>query len=88
MNKVAVNIQKISIAEQLNLQFQQLPVVKNFQLLFIFMVRKIGSSFQSQKFQPLNSYLGNGGQGNTKTFGRFLGDKCIIVAPDGYQRSW
>ena len=52
------------------------------------MVRKIGSSFQSQKFQPLNSYLGNGGQGNTKTFGRFLGDKCIIVAPDGYQRSW
>ena len=52
------------------------------------MVRKKGSSFQSEMCKPLNSDLGNGGQGNTKTFGRFLGDKCIIVAPDGYQRSW
>merc|ERR1711862_932591 len=31
---------------------------------------------------------GNGGQGNTISFGNFLGDKCIIVAPDGYERSW
>ena len=30
---------------------------------------------------------GNGGQGNTNPFGGFLGDKCIIVAPDGYERS-
>merc|ERR1712227_190769 len=26
---------------------------------------------------------GNGGQGNTNPFGGFLGDKCILVAPDG-----
>ena len=31
---------------------------------------------------------GNGGQGNTHPFGNFLGDACIIVAPDGYERSW
>jgi len=31
---------------------------------------------------------GNGGQGATQPFGNFLGDKCIIVAPDGYERSW
>merc|ERR1719232_2267821 len=31
---------------------------------------------------------GNGGQGNTRPFGNFLGDKCIIVAPNGYERSW
>merc|ERR1711971_1227917 len=31
---------------------------------------------------------GNGGQGNTRPFGNFLGDDCIIVAPDGYERSW
>jgi len=31
---------------------------------------------------------GNGGQGNTRPFANFLGDKCIIVAPDGYERSW
>ena len=31
---------------------------------------------------------GNGGQGNTIPFGNFLGDRCIIVAPDGYERSW
>merc|ERR1719312_1959881 len=31
---------------------------------------------------------GNGGQGNTISFGNFLGDKCIIVAPSGYERSW
>jgi len=31
---------------------------------------------------------GNGGQGNTIPFGNFLGDKCIIVAPNGYERSW
>merc|ERR1719245_518286 len=31
---------------------------------------------------------GNGGQGNTRPFGSFLGDDCIIVAPNGYERSW
>ena len=36
----------------------------------------------------IESELGNGGQGNTAPFGHFLGDACIIVAPDGYERSW
>merc|ERR1712066_480870 len=41
-----------------------------------------------QKF-PVIFYLhGNGGQGNTKPFAKFLGDDCIIVAPDGYENSW
>merc|ERR1719336_1387059 len=31
---------------------------------------------------------GNGGQGNTRPFGNFLGDDCIVVAPNGYERSW
>jgi len=39
-------------------------------------------------FMIINSFCpGNGGQGNTKPFGNFLGDKLIIVAPDGYERS-
>ena len=33
-------------------------------------------------------WIGNGGQGNTFPFGNFLGDDCIIVAPDGYEKSW
>ena len=36
----------------------------------------------------IDSELGNGGQGNTAPFGHFLGDACIIVAPNGYERSW
>ena len=31
---------------------------------------------------------GAGGHGNTQAMGHFLGDKCIIVAPDGYERTW
>ena len=44
---------------------------------------------QSGEKVPVVFHLhGNGGQGNTIPFGNFLGDKCIIVAPDGYERSW
>ena len=32
--------------------------------------------------------LGNGGQGNTIPFANFIGDDAIIVAPNGYERSW
>ena len=47
-------------------------------------------SKQSLKINLIQKYsfAGNGGQGNTRPFGNFLGDKCIIVAPDGYERSW
>ena len=31
---------------------------------------------------------GSGGQGDTRQFGNFLGEDCIIVAPDSYERSW
>ena len=31
---------------------------------------------------------GGGGHGNTSRLGSFLGDACIIVAPDGYERRW
>ena len=34
------------------------------------------------------NHLGNGGQGNTQPFANFIGDDAIIVAPNGYERSW
>merc|ERR550539_1008442 len=41
-----------------------------------------------QKVPVVFHLHGNGGQGDTRPFGNFLGDDCIIVAPDGYERSW
>ena len=38
-------------------------------------------------FTP-NLLAGGGGHGDTHPFGDFLGDACIIVAPDGYLRRW
>ena len=32
-------------------------------------------------------YVGMGGEGNTHRFSHFM-PECIIVAPDGYERSW
>jgi len=38
---------------------------------------------------PVIIYLhGNGGQGSVKPFADWLGDDCILVAPNGYERSW
>jgi len=41
-----------------------------------------------QKVPVVFHLHGNGGQGNTRPVGGWLGDDCIIVAPDGYERSW
>jgi len=41
-----------------------------------------------QKVPVLIHLHGNGGQGNTRPFGSFLGDEAVIVAPNGYERSW
>jgi poly(3-hydroxybutyrate) depolymerase len=41
-----------------------------------------------QKVPVVFHLHGNGGQGNTQPVGGWLGDDCIIVAPDGYERSW
>jgi len=48
----------------------------------------IPATSAGQKVPVVFHLHGNGGQGNTRPFGNFLGDDCIIVAPDGYERSW
>jgi len=48
----------------------------------------IPATSAGQKVPVVFHLHGNGGQGNTRPFGKFLGDDCIIVAPDGYERSW
>jgi len=48
----------------------------------------IPATASGQKVPVVFHLHGNGGQGNTRPFGSFLGDDCIIVAPDGYERSW
>merc|ERR1719341_1264022 len=41
-----------------------------------------------QKVPVVFHLHGNGGQGNTIPVGSWLGNDCVIVAPDGYERSW
>merc|ERR1712183_387641 len=48
----------------------------------------IPATSAGQKVPVVFHLHGNRGQGNTRPFGNFLGDECIIVAPDGYERSW
>jgi len=48
----------------------------------------IPATSAGQKVPVVIHLHGNGGQGNTKPFEAFLGDDCVIVAPDGYERSW
>jgi len=48
----------------------------------------IPATTAGQKVPVVFHLHGNGGQGNTRPFGSFLGDECIIVAPNGYERSW
>jgi len=48
----------------------------------------IPATTAGQKIPVVIHLHGNGGNGNTKPFGNFLGDDCVIVAPDGYQSSW
>merc|ERR1719412_1582356 len=48
----------------------------------------IPATAAGQKVPVVLHLHGNGGQGNTAPFKSFLGDDCIIVAPNGYERSW
>jgi len=48
----------------------------------------IPATTAGQKVPVVFHLHGNGGQGNTRPVGGWLGDECIIVAPDGYERSW
>jgi len=48
----------------------------------------IPATVAGQKVPVVFHLHGNGGQGNTRPFGSFLGEECIIVAPNGYERSW
>merc|ERR1712066_571840 len=48
----------------------------------------IPTKTDGQKFPVIFHLHGNGGKGDTRPFGNFLGDDCIIVAPDGYENSW
>jgi len=48
----------------------------------------IPATSAGQKVPVVFHFHGAGGQGNTHPFGNFLGDECIIVAPDGYERTW
>jgi len=48
----------------------------------------IPATVAGQKVPVVLHLHGNGGQGNTAPFKSFLGDDCIIVAPNGYERSW
>ena len=57
---------------------QKVPVV------FHFHGKVLSFSFLSTS----EHLTGGGGHGDTHTFGDFLGDSCIIVAPDGYLRRW
>merc|ERR1711892_43121 len=41
-----------------------------------------------QKVPVVIHLHGNGGQGNTATLSRWLGNDCSIVSADGYERSW
>lgn len=41
-----------------------------------------------QKVPVVIHLHGNGGQGNTRVLGSWLGDDCVIVSADGYERSW
>lgn len=48
----------------------------------------IPATTAGQKVPVIFHLHGNGGQGNTIPFASFIGDDAIIVAPNGYERSW
>jgi len=48
----------------------------------------IPATTAGQKVPVVFHLHGNGGQGNTIPFANFIGDDAIIVAPNGYERSW
>jgi len=48
----------------------------------------IPATTAGQKVPVVFHLHGNGGQGNTIPFASFIGDDAIIVAPNGYERSW
>jgi len=48
----------------------------------------VPASVMGQKFPVVIDLHGNGGQGNLMRLSRWLGEETIIVAPNGYERSW
>merc|ERR1712243_550763 len=48
----------------------------------------VPASVSGQKFPVVFDLHGNGGQGNLMRLSRWLGEDTIIVAPNGYERSW
>jgi len=51
-------------------------------------VLTVPATTAGQKVPVVFHLHGNGGQGNTRPVGDWLGEECIIVAPNGYERSW
>jgi len=48
----------------------------------------VPATSQGQKVPVVIHLHGNGGQGNTQVLGKWLGEDCVIVSADGYERSW
>jgi len=48
----------------------------------------VPATSQGQKIPVVIHLHGNGGQGNTQVLGKWLGEDCVIVSADGYERSW
>jgi len=51
-------------------------------------VRAPGACSSGQKFPVVIDLHGNGGQGNLQRLGNEFDDNIVLVAPDGYERSW
>jgi len=48
----------------------------------------VPATSEGQKVPVVLHLHGNGGQGNTQVLASWLGDDCVIVSADGYERSW
>merc|ERR1711970_1399586 len=48
----------------------------------------VPATSEGQKVPVVLHLHGNGGQGNTQVLASWLGEDCVIVSADGYERSW
>merc|ERR1719320_1416441 len=48
----------------------------------------VPATSEGQKVPVVLHLHGNGGQGNTQVLSSWLGEDCVIVSADGYERSW
>ena len=48
----------------------------------------VPATSEGQKVPVVLHLHGNGGQGNTQVLSSWLGEECVIVSADGYERSW